>query len=112
MANPNERRGGRRPGSGRKPGLTPPRDTRSRVAAALASREAVELFDRARGGSFSASQAVLTLLRSADRLGLLPLDRELAGKVDPRGRFWLPRGRRAASAVDGDLFSDAGPSKT
>ena len=105
MTKPNERRGGRRPNSGRKPGLTPGRDARSRIAAALASAEAVELFDRARKGSLSAAEAVLTLLRSAKRLGLLPLERDLEGKLDPRGRFWLPRGRAAARAAAPDLFA-------
>jgi hypothetical protein len=71
------------------------------------SSEAVELFERARHGSFSAAGAVMTLLRSAERLKLLPLDRDLAGKCDPRGCFWLPRGRAIASQPVADLFAGA-----
>ncbi len=93
------KRGGRRRGAGRKLGsASDKRGERARVEAALGSAEALELFERARGGSFSAAKALGALFRASDRLGLLPLDRELAAERATRDFFWLQK--RAARLHD------------
>lgn len=101
------KRGGWRPGAGRKAGsCVSKRDEKSRVEAALASTAAAELFDRARRGSFPAAKALSALLRAADRLGLLPAERELAPERATRDWFWLLRSRPAARDRPPDLFGE------
>lgn len=98
--------GGARPGAGRKPNSrNKNRGERSRVSAALASEDAAVLFVRAQQGSFAAAAALVSLLKSAERLALLPLEREAARERAPTNFFWLRRSGAYGGERELDLFA-------
>jgi hypothetical protein len=72
------------------------------------SNEAADLFERARHGSFAAAASLVSLLKAADRLELLQLDRTEACERLPTNYFWLRRARATtARAAAADLFTGA-----
>ncbi len=98
------KRGGRRPGAGRKPRSAAEQVAlRLRVEAALVSPQAGELFALARHGDVAAARALRSLFETAARLGFMTAEREAA---TGRDFFWWRGERQPNRSPAADLFAD------